>query len=371
MGLNPQPRSFLGRGAPLIDPKTGRPTRDFEQALIELFARTDPTLTRLGQVQASAPVTGRTEGVGTTVSQLTPVGQLVSADQVAADGAAFLRNPQFAGTQIDVENANFEASATLPPPGWVTQVGVTLAYETALPHMGIRSLKASFTAQFQAVSTVRKWAVRPGDAFRLSLYIKSPDGVSQIYAQVTFLDANGNFLSSGNTPFVTVNAWTFAQATMIAPVNAVGAVVWLTTNAIGNSVGVFDDVNVTRNLTAFELTPTATSGTPRQTTGLCTQHLAGSTQIDVSSSTWQFGDGQIAYNSGSCDPGLLQTSYVTGDDPAFLGGAVIYVPRTIPADANAANGRLNFGTITTAAGVATSTGGGSGGGGPRGKAFLN
>lgn len=370
MGLNPQPRSFLGRGAPLIDPKTGRPTRDFEQALIELFARTDPTLTRLGQVQASAPVTGRTEGVGTTVSQLTPTGLLVSADKVAADGATFLRSPQFIGTQIDLENANFEASALLPPPGWFAGAGVTATYDIAAPHSGTRSLKASFTAQFQAVSTVRKWAVRPGDAFRLSNWVKS-DGVSQIYTQVTFLDAAGAFLTSGNTPIVTAAAWTFTQATMIAPVNAVAAVVWLTTNTVGASTGWYDDLNVTRNLTAFELTPTATSGTPRQTTGLCTQHLAGSTQIDVSSSTWQFGDGPIAYNSGTCDPGVLQTSYVTGDDPAFLGGAIIYVPRAIPADANAANGRLNFGTITTAAGVATSTGGGSGGGGPRGKAFLN
>lgn len=365
-----QTQTFGALRGPWVDGQ-GNLSRDALKKVQEWENKLTAAITLFGTIASTAKIQGRTEGIGTTASQLNTTGQLVSADQVAADGSAFLRNPQFAGTQIDVENANFEASATLPPPGWAAQAGVTLAYETALPHMGARSLRANFTAQFQAISTVRKWAVRPGDAFRLSLYIKSPDGVSQIYAQVTFIDAAGAFLSSGNTPFVTANAWTFAQATMIAPVNAVGAVVWLTTNAIGNSVGIFDDVNVTRNLTAFELTPTATSGTPRQTTGLCTQHLAGSTQIDVSSSTWQFGDGQIAYNSGSCDPGLLQTSYVTGDDPAFLGGAIIYVPRTIPADANAANGRLNFGTITTAAGVATSTGGGSGGGGPRGKAFLN
>lgn len=103
MGLNPQPRSFLGRGAPLIDPKTGRPTRDFEQALIELFARTDPTLTRLGQVQATAPVTGRTEGVGTTVSKLTPAGLLISADHVAADGATFGRTSVNALTANNVD----------------------------------------------------------------------------------------------------------------------------------------------------------------------------------------------------------------------------------------------------------------------------
>lgn len=38
------------------------------------------------QIQAAAPIAGRTEGISTTVGQLTSSGQLASTDQIAADG---------------------------------------------------------------------------------------------------------------------------------------------------------------------------------------------------------------------------------------------------------------------------------------------
>jgi hypothetical protein len=82
------------------------------------------------------------------------------------------------------------------------------------------------------------------------------------------------------------------------------------------------------------------------------------TAIAIAANTIQFGDGQVSYNSGSVDPGVMGTNYVYADDPTFAGGAVTYQFTTSAATLNAANGRVSFGVITTVGG-----GGGAGGGG--------
>lgn len=132
----------------------------------------------------------------------------------------------------------------------------------------------------------------------------------------------------------------------------------------------FDDLMLVLQSTAWDLTPINTAGTPRTTTGLVTQ-VGATTAMNIASSIWQFGDGQVSYNSGSTDPLALGSFAVTGDDPTFTGGSIPYTARSTNADANAANGRMVFGNIvTTGGGGVISTGGGSGGGGPRGKTAL-
>ena len=125
----------------------------------------------------------------------------------------------------------------------------------------------------------------------------------------------------------------------------------------------FDSIVASRSLTSFELTPTSTSGTPISATGLCTQSGTSKT-ISVAASTWQFGSGQVSYNSGSVTPATFGTWYVYADDPGFAGGTVTYIATSTPSTVNANNGRLYFGVITTVSGSSTvSTGGGTGGGG--------
>jgi hypothetical protein len=85
MTIKPLPLGWLR--APIIDPKTGIPTRYFAEYLAKnVEGKLGPTVNLDGQIQATAPVTGRTEGIGTTVQQLNTTGKLLSTDQIAADG---------------------------------------------------------------------------------------------------------------------------------------------------------------------------------------------------------------------------------------------------------------------------------------------
>lgn len=59
---------------------------DFIRYLQQLEQKTGPTLTQRGELESTAPIRGRTEGIGTTAQQLNNTGQLLDTDQIAADG---------------------------------------------------------------------------------------------------------------------------------------------------------------------------------------------------------------------------------------------------------------------------------------------
>jgi len=99
------------------------------------------------------------------------------------------------------------------------------------------------------------------------------------------------------------------------------------------------------------------------------QHLT-STQIDVSSSTMQFGSGQVSYNSGSCDPGSYGTWAVYARDPKFAGGAVTFLFTNSKHALDSLDDIVTFGWITTATGGGGSGFGGGGGGDDKGGGGL-
>ena len=80
--------------------------------------------------------------------------------------------------------------------------------------------------------------------------------------------------------------------------------------------------------------------------------------ILVAASTINWGSNAVNYNSGSVTPALYSTYYVYADDPTFAGGAVTYQSTTNQLVVYQNDGRVSFGSITTASG-----GGGTGGGG--------
>ena len=98
----------------------------------------------------------------------------------------------------------------------------------------------------------------------------------------------------------------------------------------------------------------------------------GATLISIAASTSQFGSSTISYNSGSVDPGVTGSFFIFADDPTFSGGAVTYQFSTSASAQTAAEGRINFGKITTSG--AASTGGGNNGGttpgGTGGRGFV-
>lgn len=88
--------------------------------------------------------------------------------------------------------------------------------------------------------------------------------------------------------------------------------------------------------------------------------------ISIAANTKQYGDGAVAYNSGSVNPGAYGTYFVYADDPTFAGGAVTYQFTTSVATARAGNGRILFGKITTTGGTPQTGGGDTGGSTPGG-----
>lgn len=75
----------------------------------------------------------------------------------------------------------------------------------------------------------------------------------------------------------------------------------------------------------------------------------GSTAVLVIASTLKFGAEQRSYAPGRVDPGTYGTWYVYGDDPTYAGGAITYQATSTPSIL-AVDGRIYFGTITTASG---------------------
>lgn len=124
--------------------------------------------------------------------------------------------------------------------------------------------------------------------------------------------------------------------------------------------------NQGRPTSSFFTNPVDNCGIP--VTSNVSQH-GTTTQIDVASTTWQFGGFQVVYNSGSVDPGSYGTFNVFFDDPQFNGGVVVY-QAVAPGTATPLKkrGRFSLGQITTAGG-----GGGSGSGSGNGGAgrFYN
>jgi hypothetical protein len=68
----------------------GNISREWTKLFQEWFKKVGTALDDQGnlisEILASTKIQGRSEGIGTTVSKLTNVGQLTNADQVAADG---------------------------------------------------------------------------------------------------------------------------------------------------------------------------------------------------------------------------------------------------------------------------------------------
>ena len=67
---------------PMTDSKTGLMSLAWQQYFILLEQRSGPTLTQQGQLQATAPIVGRAEGIGTTVQNISDTGNLDSLAHV-------------------------------------------------------------------------------------------------------------------------------------------------------------------------------------------------------------------------------------------------------------------------------------------------
>lgn len=115
-----------------------------------------------------------------------------------------------------------------------------------------------------------------------------------------------------------------------------------------------------RLIDSFRQNPVDVSSSPNASAGLSNDGV--STTIVIAADSYRYGPGNVAYNSGSVDPGFFGGPYyVFFDDPTFSGGAVTFRFSSSPVDTVGALGRIPCGSITTVSATAKTGGGFTGG----------
>jgi hypothetical protein len=123
MTLKSRPTYFLQER--IVD-QDGKLTPVAARAFQDIITRCDLILTNVGQIQSSAPVVGRTEGIGTTVSNLTSSGQLNNLTNVAA-GRTTDNISDGTGSPLTGGKRGFQAiNASIRIAGSTVQVPVSL-----------------------------------------------------------------------------------------------------------------------------------------------------------------------------------------------------------------------------------------------------
>lgn len=172
MANNRQPRPLNSLNGPVVDSE-GKPTPYFLRLLRDLATRADKTTTDLGQIHAEVPVVGRTDGIGTTVQNLNQQGQLVSTDNIAADGAGSpLTGGKRAAQALDSNNQL--ASSFNNNPSNVTNLPTS---STSLSNDGISHVIviATETRQFgSGPKTYQGGTVDPGIFGTFFIYADDP-----------------------------------------------------------------------------------------------------------------------------------------------------------------------------------------------------
>jgi hypothetical protein len=287
------------------------------------------------------------------------------------DGTIYLRGIQYQATTVVIPNGNFEASTSLPVPGWTANA--TLSYDTATPQSGNQSLKVSTTAQYGAAISLQKWAVTPGQNYFVSGYVKS-DGTGIPRVNWQFYDKTGAVVGNVVAAGTTSTSWQFVSNSGTVPANSVYALMILDNFATSQPSAVeFDQVSVVRLTTLgsevqdgpANFSATASTLTYRPTTNPLTATDAGSNAtVNIAAFTMRTSSkGDISVNSGSITGlsyGLLY--FVYNDDPTLAGGGVSYSASLTKADALNGVGRFYVGSIVTPLATAPNTTGNNDGG---------
>jgi len=152
---------------------------------------------------------------------------------------------------VPFQDSDFEASSSLPPPGWMANVA-TLSYETSSPYAGARSLKIAATALYGGAQSSQQAGV-PGKQYTISGYTKS-DGVCYSDIQLVFLDASHTYLGGAQAFGGTQTTWAFVTATATAPTGTAFISVSLQNQTAGGAgVCEFDNISASTNAATTDL----------------------------------------------------------------------------------------------------------------------
>jgi Concanavalin A-like lectin/glucanases superfamily/Hint-domain len=136
------------------------------------------------------------------------------------DGTIYIKGVAYQSAVVTIQNANFEASATvLPPPGWVAFDGGTIAYDTATPQSGTQSVQIGPNTLGSYV-TAQKYACQPGDQIVVGGYCKT-DGTAVAEITIFFFTGTGSLITLAGASFGSPTSWTFGSGIAVAPAAAV------------------------------------------------------------------------------------------------------------------------------------------------------
>jgi hypothetical protein len=170
-----------------------------------------------------------------------------------ADGTSFVKGAQYTSGVVAVPNGNFEASTGLvngAPPGWEIGfggTGVTCSYYTADPYAGTQSLILTATVSGAGVIATQKFAVTPGDSWKLAGAVASISGqTAQI--QLGWINAAGSYI--GAPPVIEISGvssgWNYLENTSVVPAGAVYGRLQCTMIGTGGGTGLFDSIQLIR-----------------------------------------------------------------------------------------------------------------------------
>jgi hypothetical protein len=173
---------------------------------------------------------------------------LKSLLSLVALGAGCKEPPVAVQLPVVLDNGDFEASSSLPPPGWEVRshATATLSYETQASLSGSRSLKIVTSDWGGGAQSVRKWKVVPGEKYKLAGYAKTDSG-KLADAALLWFDAGGAPVSAvGLFATTTSSSWTLVSTSGVVPLGAVQAQVVLVCDVAGGGTVYFDNILLTR-----------------------------------------------------------------------------------------------------------------------------
>jgi hypothetical protein len=151
----------------------------------------------------------------TSGSQLNSSGQLVSADEVAADGDTYIRMGAVMGNTFPITNPNF----TIGTAGWASFNGGTLAAQNGNPPITNGwYVQLIGTTQYSGMQSVQLFKAQAGDLVYMSADVYS-DGTFQLNSTIGFFDGAGNRLALDSIGTTTTEAWISQSAVFTAPAN--------------------------------------------------------------------------------------------------------------------------------------------------------
>lgn len=206
-----------------------------------------------GNIQSTTKIAGRTEQIGTTVTKLNSSGLLVDADQIAADGATFVRHSgqQRNTGSVSISNGLFQQGSgqvslsNFVLPGWETPGTGDAYFQSASPspQFGTQYLVLKSTAVVSIeIDCKTKWACRPGDNVTIGGTVAEFGAPTEAQVFVDFLDKNMAYLGGvAYNPGLTT--FSQGQATATAPANTAWALPGIYLNpTAANQYGLFNEI---------------------------------------------------------------------------------------------------------------------------------